>query len=82
MTIAAGGFDVMTSMRDVVAFAETIPHAVVHVAWHAHAPAGVPDRIMDMIHDMFDKVTFEHQTPTSLGIGTSSGDPPQHSAAS
>ncbi len=83
VTIAAGGFDVMTSMRDVVAFAETIPHAVVHVLHGTHMlPLEFPDRIMDMIHDMFDKVTFEHQTPTSLGIDNEQRRSSPHSAAS
>lgn len=56
VTIAAGGFDVMTSMRDIVAFAEQIPHAVVHVLHGTHMlPLEYPDRILDMIHDVFDQ---------------------------
>lgn len=58
VTIAAGGFDVMTSMRDVVAFAEKIPHAVTHVLHGTHMlPLEFPDEILQMVHDVYDKVT-------------------------
>lgn len=68
VTIAAGGFDVMTSMRDVVAFAEKIPHAVLHVLHGTHMlPMEFPDEIMDMIHDVYEKARElghigEHET--------------------
>ena len=58
VTIAAGGFDVMTSMRDVVAFAEKIPHAVTHVLHGTHMlPLEFPDEILEMVHDVYAKVT-------------------------
>lgn len=61
VTIAAGGFDVMTSMRDVVAFAEKIPHAVTHVLHGTHMlPLEFPDEIMGMVHDVYDKVMHPH----------------------
>ena len=36
ITVVAGGFDVMTSMRDVVAFAHRIDQAEVHVLQGTH----------------------------------------------
>jgi pimeloyl-ACP methyl ester carboxylesterase len=50
ITVVAGGFDVMTSMRDVVAFAEKIDHAEVHVLQATHfVPLEHPDEIMAML---------------------------------
>lgn len=50
ITVVAGGFDVMTSMRDVVAFAERIEHAEVHVLQGTHfVPLEFPDEIMAML---------------------------------
>ena len=47
----------MTSMRDVVAFAEKIPHAVTHVLHGTHMlPLEFPDEILQMVHDVYDKV--------------------------
>lgn len=56
VTIAAGGFDVMTSARDVMAFAEKIPHAVLHVLHGTHMlPLEFPDKVLEMVHDVYDK---------------------------
>jgi pimeloyl-ACP methyl ester carboxylesterase len=53
VTIAAGRWDVLTSMHDVVAFAERIPHAEVHVLPGTHfLPLEFPDRIMDMLAEL------------------------------
>lgn len=50
ITVVAGGFDVMTSMRDVVAFADKIDHAEVHVLHGTHfIPLEFPDEIMAML---------------------------------
>jgi len=50
ITVVAGGFDVMTSMRDVVAFAERIEHAEVHILQGTHfIPLEFPDEIMAML---------------------------------
>ncbi len=50
ITVVAGGFDVMTSMRDVVSFAEKIPHAEVHVLQATHfVPLEFPDEVMAML---------------------------------
>lgn len=50
ITVVAGGFDVMTSMREVVAFAEKIDHAEVHVLQGTHfVPLEFPDEIMAML---------------------------------
>jgi pimeloyl-ACP methyl ester carboxylesterase len=50
ITVVAGGFDVMTSMRDVVAFADKIDHAEVHVLHGTHfVPLEFPDEIMAML---------------------------------
>jgi pimeloyl-ACP methyl ester carboxylesterase len=50
ITVVAGGFDVMTSMRDVVAFADRIDHAEVHVLHATHfVPLEFPDEVMAML---------------------------------
>lgn len=50
ITVAAGGWDTLTSMRDVVAFAEQIEHAEVHVLHGTHLiPLEFPDEIMSML---------------------------------
>lgn len=50
ITVVAGGFDTMTSMRDVVAFAEQIDHAEVHVLHATHfVPLEFPDEVMAML---------------------------------
>lgn len=50
ITVVAGGFDVMTSMRDVVAFAQKIEHAEVHVLHATHfVPLEFPDEVMAML---------------------------------
>ena len=47
VTVAAGGFDVMTSARDVMAFAEKIPHAVAHLLHGTHMlPLEFPDLVL------------------------------------
>lgn len=57
VTVAAGGFDVMTSARDVMAFAEKIPHAVAHLLHGTHMlPLEFPDLVLEMVHDVYDKV--------------------------
>lgn len=54
VTVVAGGFDVMTSMRDVVAFAKQIKHATVHVLHATHfVPLEFPDEVTAMIDDVF-----------------------------
>ncbi len=50
ITVAAGGLDALTSMRDVVAFAEQIEHAEIHVLHGTHfIPLEFPDEIMAML---------------------------------
>ena len=50
ITVAAGGLDALTSMRDVVAFAEQIDHAEIHVLHGTHfIPLEFPDEIMSML---------------------------------
>lgn len=56
ITVVAGGFDVMTSMRDVVAFARRIAHAEVHVLHATHfAPLEYPDEILAMIDGVLSR---------------------------
>lgn len=53
VTIAAGRWDVLTSMHDVVAFAERIPHAEVHVLPATHfLPLEFPDRVLEMLDEL------------------------------
>ncbi len=50
ITVAAGAMDTLTSMREVVAFAEEIEHAQIHVLPGTHfVPLEFPDEIMSMI---------------------------------
>lgn len=50
ITVAAGGFDPLTSMLDVVAFAKEIDHAEIHVLHGTHfLPLEFPDDIMSML---------------------------------
>ncbi len=50
VTVAAGGWDTLTSMREVVGFAEAIDHAEVHVLHGTHLiPLEFPDEIMSML---------------------------------
>lgn len=53
ITVAAGSFDPLTSMLDVVAFAEQIEHAKIHVLLGTHfLPLEYPDQIMEMLNDV------------------------------
>jgi len=57
VTIAGGGFDVMTSVREVVAFADQIPHAEVHLLHGTHMlPLEFPDEILEMLHDLHARI--------------------------
>lgn len=50
ITVAAGGLDTLTSMREVVAFAQQIEHAEIHVLHGTHfVPLEFPDEIMSML---------------------------------
>lgn len=50
ITVAAGGLDPLTSMLDVVAFAEEIEHSEIHVLRGTHfLPLEFPDEIMAML---------------------------------
>lgn len=50
IAVAAGGLDTLTSMRDVVAFAEKIDHAEIHVLHGTHfIPLEFPDEVMAML---------------------------------
>ena len=63
VTVVAGGFDVMTSMRDVVAFAEQIPHAALHVLHGTHMlPIEFPDHILELIHDVYEQAAHRART--------------------
>lgn len=56
VTVVAGGFDVLTSMRDVAAFAEQIPHADLHVLHGTHMlPIEFPDDIVTFVGDVYDQ---------------------------
>ena len=66
ITVVAGGFDVMTSMRDVVAFAQRIDHAEVHVLNATHfVPLEFPDEIMAMLDGLL--VRSDLTVPANLG---------------
>lgn len=51
--VVAGGFDVLTSMRDVVAFADQIEHARVEVLHGTHMlPLEFPDHLLGLLDDL------------------------------
>lgn len=67
VTVVAGGFDVMTSMRDVVSFAQKIPHAEVHVLQATHfVPLEFPDEIMAMLEGLVAQTDLGDQSAVDL----------------
>jgi pimeloyl-ACP methyl ester carboxylesterase len=67
ITVVAGGFDVMTSMRDVVAFAEKIDHAEVHVLHATHfVPLEFPDEVMAMLDGLLMRSDVVDQADAGL----------------
>jgi surfactin synthase thioesterase subunit len=67
ITVVAGGFDVMTSMRDVVAFAEHIEHAEVHVLQATHfVPLEFPDEVMAMLDGLLLRSDLADQAGRGL----------------
>ena len=67
ITVVAGGFDVMTSMRDVVTFAEKIDHAEVHVLHATHfVPLEYPDEVMAMLDGLLMRTDLASQADAGL----------------
>ena len=67
ITVVAGGFDVMTSMRDVVTFAEKIDHAEVHVLHATHfVPLEYPDEVMAMLDGLLMRTDLASQADADL----------------
>lgn len=74
ITVAAGGFDTLTSMRDTVAFAKQIKHAEIHVLHGTHLiPLEFPDEILAMLDgvlaqsDLADqRVGTRHNAPVDI----------------
>ena len=61
-TVATGGFDALTSMLDVVAFANEIEGAEIHVLNGTHfVPLEFPDEIMSMIDGVLLKSGLAHE---------------------
>lgn len=61
VTIVAGVLDALTSHADVLAYAKEIPHAEVHSLPGSHClPLEFPDRIMDMLRDLYVRAQWEH----------------------
>lgn len=62
ITVAAGGLDALTSMRDVVGFAEQIEHAEIHVLQGTHfLPLEFPDEIMAMLDGVLERSELADQ---------------------
>ncbi len=56
ITVAAGGFDSLASMRDIVDYAEKIPHAEIHILHGTHfLPLEFPDEIMAMLDGLLQQ---------------------------
>lgn len=73
ITVVAGGFDTMTSMRDVVAFAEQIDHAEVHVLHATHfVPLEYPDEVMAMLDGLLARSELAHLAGPDLRRRTES----------
>lgn len=61
VTIVAGAIDALTSHADVMEYARLIPHAQVHSLPGSHClPLEFPDRIMDMLRDLYVRAVWEH----------------------
>lgn len=61
VTIVAGAIDALTSHADVMDYARQIPHAEVHSLPGSHClPLEFPDRIMDMLRDLYVRAVWEH----------------------
>lgn len=60
VTIVAGVLDALTAHADVLAYARQIPHAEVHSLPGSHClPLEFPDRIMDMLRDLYVRAVWE-----------------------
>ena len=60
VTIVSGAIDMLTSQSDVLKYAEQIPHAEVHSLPGTHClPLEFPDRIMDMLRDLYARAEWE-----------------------
>lgn len=60
VTIVSGAIDMLTSQQDVLRYAERIPHAEVHSLPGTHClPLEFPDRIMDMLADLYARAAWE-----------------------
>ena len=60
VTIVSGAIDMLTSQQDVRKYAERIPHAEVHSLPGTHClPLEFPDRIMDMLRDLYARAAWE-----------------------
>ncbi len=61
VTIVAGAVDALTSHADVMEYARQIPHAEVHSLPGSHClPLEFPDRIMEMLRDLYVRAVWEH----------------------
>lgn len=59
VTIVSGAIDMLTSQQDVVRYAQRIPHAEVHSLPGTHClPLEFPDRIMDMLRDLYARASW------------------------
>ena len=74
VTIVAGAIDALTSHADVLEYASQIPHAEVHSLPGSHClPLEFPDRIMEMLRDLYVRSVWEggvrHGAAESVGSG-------------
>lgn len=70
ITVAAGGFDSLASMRDIVDYAEKIPQAEIHILHGTHfLPLEFPDEIMVMLDELLERTDLagdqDAETPTA-----------------
>jgi hypothetical protein len=78
VTIVSGAIDMLTSQSDVLKYAEKIPHAEVHSLAGTHClPLEFPDKIMEMLRDLYARVSWEEslaEARREAGISTDSVD--------
>ena len=75
VTIVAGAIDALTSHADVMEYARGIPHAEVHSLPGSHClPLEFPDRIMDMLRDLYVRAAWEHGIRSGAGLSEGRSD--------
>ena len=78
VTIVSGAIDMLTSQSDVLRYADKIAHAEVHSLAGTHClPLEFPDQIMEMLRDLYARVSWEEslaEARAQAGISDDDGE--------